>query len=152
MTTKARLTPEEKARRKRERERAWRAANPDKVREMKRAWMAANPDKVKAMRQRAAARKREEHEEMRKAGVRILGNWSTGYGRGRPRVGEVREESPNAVAQAKYRKDNDQWREYNRIKQREWTQANPERRREIARAYYARKKERDAQNDVDDQT
>ena len=35
--------------RKREYERAWRAANPDKVRETERAWRAANPDKVREM-------------------------------------------------------------------------------------------------------
>lgn len=43
---------DEKAERRRQRNRAWRQANPDKVKAARRAYKAAHPDKVKASRRR----------------------------------------------------------------------------------------------------
>lgn len=70
---------------------------------------------------------------------------SLNHGRGRPKIGEDRALNKNALSARKYREDNDQWKEYNRIKQAEWSEKNPERKRQISREYYARKKLRATQ-------
>ena len=110
----------------------------EKQRQRQRKWRKNNPDKVKAQRERQRAKMKE-----RKIELQAAGQWTTGYGRGRPKKGEERPLSKNAESAKKYRENNEKWREYNRTKQAEWSEKNPERRREIARAYYARKKERD---------
>ena len=102
-----------------------------------REWRKNNPDKVKAQRERQRAKMKE-----RKSELQAAGQWATGYGRGRPKKGEERPLSKNAESAKKYRENNEEWREYNRKKQAEWAKNNPERRSAIARAYYARRKER----------
>lgn len=62
----------------------------------------------------------------------------TGFGRGRPRIGEVRPVSKLATYANNYRENNDDWKEYNRIKQAEWATNNPERVKEIKRDSLAR--------------
>ena len=70
-------------------------------------------------------------------------NCKTGFAKGRPKTGELRLVSPNAVLSQKHReKHSESHREYNRIKQAEWVARNPELHRERARNAYQRKKER----------
>lgn len=121
------------------------------IRQQRREWRKNNPDKVKAQRDRYRAKVREKREEQRASGEPITGRWSTGYGRGRPKLGEERPPSKNAQDAKKYREGNDKWREYNRNKQAEWSEKNPERRREISREYYKRRKARSAEKKKSDE-
>jgi hypothetical protein len=117
------------------------------VRQLRREWRRNNPEKIKEQRARYRAKQREQHDELKAAGLPIKGRWSTGYGRGRPKIGEERPPSKNAQDAKKYRENNEKWREYNRNKQAEWSEKNPERRREISREYYKRRKARAAEKD-----
>jgi hypothetical protein len=117
------------------------------IRQQRRDWRKNNPDKVKEQRERYSTKMREKQEAMKAAGEIITGKWSTGYKRGRPKLGEDRPPSKNAQDAKKYRAGNEKWREYNRNKQAEWSEKNPERRREISREYYKRRKERESNKD-----
>jgi len=76
----------------------------------------------------------------------------TGYARGRPRKGEVRPISVNAVKIAEYRKKrlaaDPKFREAHNQNSLAWQAKNPERTREIARESYHRNKTREKINDV----
>lgn len=65
----------------------------------------------------------------------------TGYPRGRPRFGEVRPPSKNAMILAAWReRAGEAYRKYNREYQRMWAANNPERTREIKKGALLRKK------------
>lgn len=68
----------------------------------------------------------------------------TGYPRGRPRKGEIRPPSPNAIYCANYRKarlaQEPDWKKHLAKLQADWRVANLERSRAQKRACYARKK------------
>mgnify|MGYP003113854116 CR=1 FL=1 len=70
---------------------------------------------------------------------RYAARFSTGYGRGRPRIGEKRPPSENAIRAKEYRKDNEAWREYNRKAFNAWYKKNPERFKEISKASRVRR-------------
>jgi molecular chaperone DnaK (HSP70) len=91
------------------------------LRQQKRAWNLKNPEKVKA-----AQEKRKE-------------KLNTGNPAGRPRKEVNHEPGLNALIQRAYRKDNEKWKEYNRVKQMEWVLKNPERAKEIQKEYQRRK-------------
>lgn len=58
--------------------------------------------------------------------------WSTGHKPGRPRTGELRLVSPNAVKVQEWREKNrEKYREYQRQYQAAWAAKNPERTKEI---------------------
>lgn len=125
------LTEEEKKARKRAQQKQYREANREKINARKRAYVA-----------KRYATDPEFKERMKEHGRKYRESLSTGYGRGRPRLDEVRPVSKLAECAKRYRKDNAQWAEYNRKKQAEWAAANPERVKEIKRAWYERQKAR----------
>ena len=98
---------EEAKRRKLERAKEWKKANPEKVREHKRKWRENNPEKVKAQRKREQARKKArlegDEERLRKAKEKA-----------REQKQRYRQAHPEKA----------------RERQRKWRQANPEKVRE----------------------
>lgn len=65
----------------------------------------------------------------------------TGFPVGRPRNGEIRPETPQSIAAAKYREDNRYWLlALNRVRVAEWRAANPERALQHSRNKAARDK------------
>jgi hypothetical protein len=67
--------------------------------------------------------------------------WNTGFKPGRPRAGELRLVSPNAVKIQEWREKNrEKYREYQRQYQAAWRLKNLERSKEIKRATMARAK------------
>jgi hypothetical protein len=63
----------------------------------------------------------------------------TGYGRGRPRKGEVRPPTAGGIAQAQLKKkrlteDFEYWRAYYNEQQADWAARNPERAKQISTA------------------
>jgi hypothetical protein len=163
MTTK--LTDEEKKERDRIRCKRYYEANKEKVLARVKAYQTANKEKInqrtrdryqndseskdqRAEQRHASRRERyatdpEYKAKVIEAGKKFRDKHKTGYGRGRPKIGEERPISVLAERANRYRKDNEQWSEYNRKKQAEWAAANPERVKEIKRAYRDRKKARE---------
>ena len=71
----------------------------------------------------------------------------TGFPRGRPRKGEVRPPSPNAIRTAEYRKarlaNDPEFRKTLNAYNKKWREENPERWKEIGREKNQRRKERE---------
>jgi len=145
MATK--LTDDERKERNRIKCKAYYDANKEKVLARVKAYQQANKDKIN---ERCRTRSRENYAtdpdykaKVIAAGKKYRNKHKTGYGRGRPQIGEDRPVSVLAERANRYRKDNEQWAEYNRRKQAEWIAANPERVKEIKKGSIARRKLRD---------
>ncbi|WP_407305335.1 hypothetical protein [Acinetobacter sp.] len=75
----------------------------------------------------------------------------TGFPKGRPRTGEIRPLSVNAIKMAEYRKNRQAcdptYKDAHNTRTSAWQAKNPERAREIARNSYKRRKERENGNE-----
>jgi len=126
MTPKPKMTEEERKERRREQQRAWRAANPERARAQGQAWRAANPERARAQWRawRAANSER----------VRAQGQaWRAAN----PERVRERDRAWRAANPERVRAQGQAWRAANpervRAQGQAWRAANPERAREHGR-------------------